>query len=135
MLNWLRNKIWNRRRLLFRFHDGKRIRRVDPLAAAIALHAHPTYLPRHLGEAVDGDKDALQIVAQAASDVLGIAPLVIGGNGGLTLQERLEIMLAFDAYLGALKKNIARPLTSPHSTAQTSPESPAPTTSSTSASG
>lgn len=132
MLNWLRNRLWQRRRLLFRFHDGSRIRRADPLAIAIALHAHPTYLPRHLSEAVDGDKDALLTVAQAATDVFGVAALTSQYKSGLTLNERLELMLAFDAYLRALKKNTVASATSPSSSGSISPGSSGATTSDTS---
>jgi hypothetical protein len=115
--------------MLFRFHDGKRLRRADPLAIAIALHSHPTYLPRHLKDAVDGDKDALQIVAQAATDVFQVQPLQ---TGGLTLQERFELMLGFDLYIRKLKKNTVVSATSPSSTASTSEDSSKPTTNATS---
>lgn len=131
LINWLRNKLWQRRRLLFRFHDGKRIRRADPLSAAIALHSHPKYLPRHLVEARNGDKEAMQIVADAATDIFGLQPLSPDGKRGLTLNERFEIMLGFNAYLRALKKNTVASATSRSSTAATSPPSSSPTTSDT----
>lgn len=115
--------------MLFRFHDGKRVRRADPLAIAIALHSHNAYLPRHLNEAVNGDKDALLIVAQAAEDVFGVKSI---NDGGLTLQERLELMLGFDMYVRRLKKNIVASPTSPNSTASTSETSSEPTTNATS---
>lgn len=114
--------------MLFRFHDGKRVRRADPLAVAIALHSHPTYLRRHLDEAIAGDKEALQIVAQAATDVFGVQPLSSDGRRGLTLNERLDLMLGFDAYLYAVKKNTVASATSPSSTGSTSPNSSEPTT-------
>ena len=131
LINWLRNKLWQRRRLIFRFHDGKRIRRADPLAAAIALHAHPKYLPRHLGQARDGDKEAIQIVADAATDIFGLQPLSADGRQGLTINERLEIMLGFNAYLRALKKNTVASATSHSSTVATSIPSSDPATSDT----
>ncbi len=133
LLRWLANRRWNKRRLIFRFHDGRRIRRVDPVEIALALHEHPEYLPEHLGEASDGHLGAQRTVAQAACDVFGVQPL--SEKGGLTVAERIELMQAFDLYLLALKKNTVASRISRSSTASTSAGSSATTTNATSDSG
>ncbi|MGV3486237.1 MAG: hypothetical protein ACO1RT_17595 [Planctomycetaceae bacterium] len=127
MLNWIRQRIWNKRRLIFRFNDGQAVRAVDPIEIAIALHEHKEYLPAHLHDAADGDKEAQRIVARAACDAFGVMAWN-GFNEGLTVAERIELMMAFDAYLDTLKKNIAfSPILRTY-TASTSKASGAPTT-------
>lgn len=131
LFRWLHN----RRRKIFRFNDGRRVRSIDPIEAAIGLSEHKTYLPEHLEDARFGDVEALGQVATAACDVFGVQPLSVNGKTGLTVAERLELMLAFDLYLLALKKNTARSLTPASSTESTSTDSSEPTTSDTSDSG
>lgn len=135
MLRWLANRRWNKRRLIFRFNNGCRKCSADPLLVAMSLHAHPDYLPRHLYDAADGDREAVETVAQAACDVFGVAPLAPDGKSGLTITERVELMQAFDLYMDALKKNTGHSLTSSPSTAETSPASDETTTKPTSDSG
>lgn len=133
MLRWFANRRWNKRRLIFRFNDGRRIRRVDPVEIAIALHEHPEYLPEHLKEASSGSPDAQRTVAKAACDVFGVEPL--SENRGLTVNERIELVMAFDLYLLALKKNTVVSPISRDSTASTSADLSEPTTNDTSVSG
>jgi hypothetical protein len=64
--------------------------------------------------------------------VFGVLPLSSDGRSGLTLNERLELMLGFDAYVRRLKKNTVASATSPSSTESTSAESSEPITSATS---
>lgn len=127
----LRQWLWKQRRLIFRFNNGSKVVAVDPISIAIAIHEHPQFLPRHLREAADGDREAQTIVARAACDVFGVTRFD-GYKTGLTVAERIELMMAFDTYLHALKKNTVHSLTQPISTAQTSPTSSAPTMSDTS---
>lgn len=131
LFRWLHN----RRRKIFRFHDGRRVRCADPIEVAIGLAEHPTFMPDHLEDARWGNEDALEKVATAACDVFGVSPLSTDGKSGLTVGERLELMLAFDLYLLALKKNIGRSPTRPPYTVSTSPVSSGKTTSDTSGSG
>jgi hypothetical protein len=119
MLTWIRTKIWKRRRLIFRFHDGRRIRAIDPVEVAIALHSHPVFLYRHLSEAADGDFEAQRIVAQTACDVFGVSSVAEDEHYGLTVAERIELVMSFDLYLMELKKNTAVSLTSAPSTVST----------------
>lgn len=120
IFRWIRNRRWNKRRLLFRFYDGSKIRSIDPVVAGIALHAHDTFVYRHLHEAANGDAESQLIVAQTASDVFGVAAVDNDGSHGLTISERVELMMAFDLWLMALKKNIARSPTSATYTVLTS---------------
>jgi hypothetical protein len=131
VLSMLRQWIWNRRRLIFRFNDGAKVVAVDPIAIAIAIHEHPKYLPRHLNEAADGDREAQAIVADAACDVFKVSRFD-GYKSGLTVAERIELMMAFDVYLHVLKKNIASSQIPPINMASTSHCSSASTTSVTS---
>ncbi len=131
----IRQWAWNRRRQIFHFNDGRKVRSADPIAVAIALHEHSEFLPRHLGEAADGDSTAQQIVARAACDVFGVTPLAADGRSGMTVAELIELMFAFDAYLFALKKNIEPRVIKPVSTASASQSLSEPITSDTSGSG
>jgi len=131
MLRLLGQYLWRRRRNIFRFNDGRRVRSADPIAVAIALHEHKHFLTRHLGDAVGGDHEAMMIVARTACDVFGIS-LLADGKDGLTVTEALELMLAFDAYLWSLKKSTELSLTKRGYTESTSPGSSEPTTNDTS---
>jgi len=129
MLSMFRRWLWSRRRSIFRFRDGSKIRAIDPIAVAIALHEHPAFTFRHLQEASCGDRDAMLIVAKTACDVFGVHPLAADGKSGLTIPERLELMLSFDVFCAALKKNTAPSPIPPDSMESTLPESSEPTTS------
>lgn len=126
--------LFNRSRKIFRFNDGRRVRAVDPVAAALALKEHPTYLRKHLFDSMRGDVDAQRIVAQAACDVFDVKPLDANGRG-LSMTERIELVMGFDLYLSALKKNSVAFPTSPSSTVPTSEPSTEAITPATSASG
>lgn len=116
ILNLLRQHFWNRRRLLFRFHDGRRVRGIDPVEVLTRLADHEDYLPRHLSDAVNGDRESQQIVAKAACEAFGVKPYD-GKRTGLTVAERLHLMLTFDAWTIVVKKNIASWPIQQHSTA------------------
>lgn len=135
MLSRFRRWLWSRRRSIFRFHDGAKTRAIDPIAVAIALHEHPRFTFRHLQEAAAGDQEAMLTVAATACDVFGVTPLAADGKSGLTVAERLELMLTFDVFCLALKKNTAPLPIPPSSTESTSPGSSEPITSDTSVSG
>lgn len=133
MISIIREWLWRRHRAIFRYRDGRKIRSIDPIAVALALHAHPRFLPTHLAEAAGGDAEAMETVAQAACDVFGVAPF--NGQSGLTIAELIELMLAFDVYCLALKKNTGILPTRPNSTVLTSPILSDEITNDTSASG
>jgi hypothetical protein len=120
MLRFIGQLLWRRRRNIFRYNNGRKICCIDPVVAMFGLHEHKSFLPRHLGEAVDGDPEAMRIVCQAACEVFKVHPLSADGKSGLTASEMIELMIAFDAYLFALKKNIERSQTKPGYMASTS---------------
>ena len=133
MISFIREWLWRRHRAIFRYRDGSKIRSIDPIAVALALHAHPKFLPSHLHEAASGDPSAMAIVSHAACDVFGVRPF--DGKSGLTVAELIELMLAFDVYCLALKKNTGLSPTRPNFTGSTPPTSNAETTSDFSVSG
>jgi hypothetical protein len=134
MFGFIRRWLWNRRRSIFRFYDGERVRAADPIAVAMALRDHPEFTERHLFDAAKGDELALAVVAKTAQTVFRVNSLS-GSGRGLTISELLELMLAFDAYCLTLKKSTDTSPTSPPSTESTSPPSNEPTTNDSSASG
>lgn len=118
MLNWLRRIIRNRRRAIFVYWDGLRIRRIDPIAAFRALKTHPTFDPdTHLALADLGDLDAIKVTLEATRDVFGITAFT-DKTGGLIDDETLALIGDFFEYLASLKKS-GRP--SPTSSASTAP--------------
>lgn len=119
MISIIREWLWRRHRAIFRYRDGHKIRSIDPIAVALALHAHPKFLPTHLAEAAGGDAEAMKTVAKTACDVFGVVPF--DGQSGLTIAELIELMLSFDVYCLALKKNTGISPTRPSFTESTSP--------------
>ena len=106
LLYWLRKRLWQRKRLIFRYHDGTRNVGADPIEVSIAMHAHPKFLYRHLHEAVDGNLESQTIVSDMACEIFNVKPLSPDGKTGLTRAELLALVMAFDLYRIALKKNI-----------------------------
>lgn len=104
MLRFIQSLFNRRRRGLFRFHDGQRYRYVDPLFVSQSLAADPEYLPRHLGDARKGDREAIGICSRAASRAFGLRDF--DGKRGTTLADRIEILLSFEIWVAALKKNM-----------------------------
>ena len=135
LIQWLRNRRWKRRRLIFQFHDGTRIQAIDPIEVSVAIHDHPEFLHRHLKETTEGDSESQAIAARTACDVFGVSPLDVASGTGLTVTERVELMMAFDLYVIALKKNTRHSPTPPSSMESTSNPSSKATTSDTSPSG
>lgn len=107
MIQWITNRLSRRRSLIFSFHDGRRMRKVDPIVVSGLLASDPEYLPRHLDEARGGDVQALQIIGRAACRAFAVQPLDDRGRG-LTLAARVELVLAFEIWIDALKKNTTR---------------------------
>lgn len=102
MLNLIRAYFWGRKRRIFKYWNGRRIRRGDPIAIAQSLSEHPMYLRRHLNDARAGDADAWAIVADAARHAFGIPDQ---DAGGLTTAELVALAIDFEVYAEALKKN------------------------------
>lgn len=100
MFAWLRD----RRREIFRFHDGIRRRRIDPIPTIIALESHELFNPRDDPRLLEsGDTDASLRVSQAVREVFGIQQLNDRGKG-LTMTEQLAVLTRFYLFLEMLKK-------------------------------
>lgn len=67
-LTWIRLKVWQRRRKLFRYIDGQKIRRADPIEVAIALHRHPDFLPTYGHLFPDDAANAIQTLSPLLGD-------------------------------------------------------------------
>ena len=108
MLNWLR-RYWNhRRKLIFDFWDGERLRRVDPIDIAFAIESDPEYLPRHLVDARAGKKQAIAIIGRAACRVFGVQDFDAATGKGMTLADRITLFYTYSYWVDALKKNTQR---------------------------
>lgn len=128
ILTAIRRWYWNRHREIFRYHDGTRYCRIDPVAAMISLDQDPNYLPdRHLPGAMEGDPESLLFVCRAAERTFGVQRF--DGKKGLTIAETIGLLQGFDAYMLALKKNASPLPTPPPSTDAISPGSSGETTS------
>jgi hypothetical protein len=112
---WLYNRRAEQSRQIFRYWDGKRTRRADPMAVIVSLREDPEYLSERHDQLIDaGDKEAQLIAIRAVQRVFGIEPFE---QGGLTYTECLSLLMSFYLYLDALKKNIDQLLTSQQPTA------------------
>lgn len=116
LANWIRRKLQDRRRAIFRYWDGRRWRGADPLVAFRRMLNHPRFDPdTHLAAADRGDQEALSIVVEATREIFEI-PAWRDDQQGLTEAETLNLIGEFIEYLNALKKNGSRSPTSPEST-------------------
>lgn len=104
MIRFLMNRRRDRRRQIFRCRIAGRIIAVDPIAATLALHRHAKYLPRHLDDAIKGNRSAQQIATEAACDVFGVRSMQDDERRGLTMQELLELLVRFDAYRSGIRQ-------------------------------
>lgn len=108
-MRWLRN--WKerrqlKRRALFAYHDGTRIRYADPAIAWRDLVNHPTM---DFGETVplaaQGKEPATTTLLNALAEVFSVERWDESTGRGLTNWELLDLLRQFDEYLAALKKN------------------------------
>lgn len=103
-------------RAIFRFHDGRRWRAVDPLVVYRALDAHPTFNWSSDPLLIERDDDeALQRCVTAVRDAFGL-PL-FDGKHGLTESECYALLQDFTGYVGYVKKKRDTLPTSPEPTA------------------
>ena len=123
MLNMLRRIFLNRHRLLFRFWDGRRIRRVDPVVVMRELMNSEHF-------SLEDDLKLLEVpdtrlVLRKTGEIsLGVREafdLLDLEDGGLTERECVGLCRLFLQYLGHVKKNggstqIASPPTEPLTT-------------------
>ena len=104
MFGWLAR----RRRLkdaTYRFFNGRKWVRIDPVAVNLAYATHPEYNESiHPKLADAGDPEALRIVLKATCDVFGVKAFDPNTEDGLTAEELIDLALDF-AEWSASKKN------------------------------
>lgn len=125
------------RRGLFVFRDGGRIvRSVDPIQALLALEDHPKFrFDLHPRRADEGDKEAIEIIADAVRQAFSVRAYTKPGEPGLTVAECRSLLNAFVLYIDAQKKSTEFGAISAQSTEPTSSDSGVPITSDMSPSG
>ena len=106
---------------LFAFHDGFRIRTLDPIDVLNAMEAHKEYrFDLHPQRVRDGEKEAMDITVDAVRQAFGIPPFTAVRRPGLTQQECLRLLNAFVVYIATQKKSTEPIATSSPSTEATS---------------
>lgn len=121
---------------LFVFHDGAKVRYVDPIAAYLALEQDQEFrFDLHLRRAENGESEAIGIVANAVRTAFGVPVFTRPGQPGLTTAECHRLLGAFVLYIDAQKKSTSRLSIAQPSTEPTSSESSETTTNASSHSG
>lgn len=116
-----------RHRLLFRYHDGRRWKAIDPLVAVMALQEHREYRGDVHPKLIEqGDPEAIQITLRAVKEVFAVEDYQPASRRGLTLGEQLHLLYTFSRYLELLKKSTVPWPIAPRSTESTSPHCTAP---------
>jgi hypothetical protein len=127
MFSWLFKKS---NRKLFRFFDGSRLRREDPLALQLKLETHEKCRwDVHPALAEQGDSVAYEICLDAICDVFGVTRFNSSLGTGLTHMELMGLLRSFVDYIEQLKKNTVGSPKSPTTTDAMSPKLSKPTTS------
>lgn len=116
--NFLRTRRQQRRRAIFRFFDGVRERRADPLVVLRALAADPRFLlDKHPALAAAGDAESQHITVAAVRSAFAVQAYSYTARdqreSGLTDEESLELLSRFAEFLEVVKKNGSPPPTSP----------------------
>lgn len=121
----------DKHRRIYKFWDGSRTRRADPVDIFFRLQAHPVFNAAvHCKLCDEGDREATVITGAAVREVFGVDGYDPQTGRGLTLGEQLGLLLDFYAYIDTQKKSINSSPTSPSNTeASTSPGSMDATTS------
>ena len=123
LLDFLRRWIIERRRAIFRYWDGRRLRKIDPMAVLRALRADKNYDQAvHLPQVDAGDEEAIRITANAVRSAFG-APAF--ADGGLSELELCGVLVDFLTFLATLKKSTDTPQNSPEAAEPMQP-SPSP---------
>ena len=122
-----------RRRQLFRYFDGDRMRRADPLVLLAAIDQDPEYVPDKTPYFIAaGQQDAIDVSIRMVNRVFGAQPYDDETGIGLTTNEAMSLFSQFMTWLDGLKKNTSATPTPPPSTDATSNGSANGTTSGTS---
>lgn len=107
MFNWLRKRIADRRKAVFPYWDGTRIRRIDPMVAMAALKSHEEFDWSRTPKQCDSGSDEIsiegyQLTQDAICAAFDVKPF--DGKVGLTQAECLDLLVAFTGWLGIQKK-------------------------------
>jgi hypothetical protein len=106
MFNWFRQRRIESRRRIFKFWNGRREQRIDPIVAFFGLQAHPTFNAAVHCKLVDvGDREASVITSQAVRDVFGVDAYDPVTGCGLTIGEQLGLLASFFDYIDDQKKS------------------------------
>lgn len=112
-----RGRFQQRRRLIFKYWDGRRTRYADPIVLLRNLEDHPEFnidVDPTLALSSVGDREAGERTVSAVRAAFGIFPFVdVHSFDGLTELECVALYVEFMEYLDALKKNGSRPPTPP----------------------
>lgn len=93
-----------RRRDIFQFWDGRRIRRIDPLVAWRVMWQHPTCnVSDDLNAADNGDFEAQARALAMTRDMFGVQAWS-EDSPGLTVDETYSLLCDFLDYMGRKKK-------------------------------
>lgn len=123
MLNWLRTKLINRRRAIYRYWDGKRFRRADPMVLYRSLMSHPKFDLSTHPQFIDENQEDRDITLSAIRDVFGVKAFDGLTGEGLTEEETVQLLWAFVSYCTAKKKSVSPSPTSPPAT-ESNPSGP-----------
>lgn len=111
MFNFIRNYFWNRQREIFRYRDGTRERRADPIAVWRALLSDESFEIERDSQLMElNDRGAWGRCVTATRKALSVPEFE---NGGLTEDETVNLFQSFCLYVAALKKNSSPTPTSP----------------------
>jgi hypothetical protein len=107
MFAFFKRLISRRKRNLFKFWDGSRMRSDDPLAIQMRIETHPTCRwDVHPVAAERGDVESYKITIQAICDVFQVQMFEPDSQSGLTQVELMQLLSQYSDYVYALKKNI-----------------------------
>lgn len=101
-------KFWKKDdRKIFKFYDGERTRRVDPMEAWLKLQGHETFDVQKMPAAADaGDVEAQKAMCLAVQEAFGITAYKFNGREtGLSMVECMNLYVDFCQWLDELKKN------------------------------
>jgi hypothetical protein len=107
MLGFLWRRFTRRKRNLFSYWDGSRMRSDDPLAIQMRIETHPTCRwDVHPIAAERGDVEAYKITLNAIADVFRVQIFDPDKQTGLTHDELMRLLGQYADYIDSLKKNI-----------------------------
>lgn len=107
MFNWLRRRFEDRRKAVFSYWDGKRVRRIDPMVVIRRLRAHPEFDWSRTPKQIDSRDEVTRLegfdlTADAVSQAFEVQRF--DGTSGQTETELVSLLIEFNAWLTDCKK-------------------------------